>query len=222
MAAIEKLLTMGLAHGVDPRRMLEVSFGSTQSGPDAERITWEDVTRAVVALAPSYRAVLYLKAAPALVTAKDLASLTSELWFDLISYDMAHHTYRADEIQRGLPDKRQAAIIRTALAEYCDPRTCRRCIGGGEYLKYIEGKGMVTTMCERCGGYGYVPWSDRRRARSVAVDRTHWTARWAPGYEATLRNCTGLYRQAAEGFKAVLFGDESAPAQIEARNKAQR
>lgn len=221
MAAIEKLLTMGLAHGVDPRRMLQVSFGSTQSGPAVDSITWEDVTRAVVALAPSHRAVLYLKAAPALVTANELASLTNELWFDLIAYDMAQHTYRPSEIRRGLANQRQAAIVRTVLAEYCDPRTCRRCIGGGKYLKHVEGKGMVETTCERCVGRGYVPWSDNRRAKRVGVRRETWE-RWRPGYDAALRNCTGLYRQAAEGFKAVLFGGTDLADLVTAQTKAPR
>lgn len=220
MAAIEKLLTMGLAHGIDPRRMLLGALAGGSTDPDVGKITWEDITQAVVTLRPDLRAVLYLKCAPQLASGNELAALTNRLWADLVAYDRRHYTYRPKEVQAGLQPARQATFVRVALAEYMDPRTCRRCQGTGQVLDRVVGKGMVKGTCGLCEGHGYRDWSDRRRARECDVDRHDWAKRWDPSYSSVLRSATGLYREAASGFKAVLFGDENAPAGTPERRRA--
>jgi len=209
MAAIEKLLTMGLAHGIDPTRMLLAAGGTP--GPESERLTWQDVTLAVVALPLPQRAALYLKCAPELASAQELASLTNMLLELLMLHDEKRATYPTTEpgfeaAAEHAKFQRQATIVRVALEEYCDPRTCRRCHGEGQVLDHVVGRGMVRGTCGRCEGKGWRAWSDNHRARSCGVRRGDWTARYAHGYQRVLETCTSIYREAAGGFKAALFG----------------
>ena len=62
MAAIEKLLTIGLCHGTDFERILKSVPGSTT--PTSERITWEDVMGAVGFVKDKGRFSLVFVAAP--------------------------------------------------------------------------------------------------------------------------------------------------------------
>lgn len=202
MANIERLLTMGTAHGADPARHLMGGHG--QNTPDSERLQWTDVMFAMSMVPPSQRAVLWLRANPDMLTGGDLAELTTHLW--------RHHC------DHGLPvtAERRAAIVRTALAEYTDPRTCRPCRGTGEVLDYVAGRGMVKGTCGRCEGRAIVAWSDNRRARGCGVRRVAWTQLYEAGYVAVLRECGARYRKGVETFKAALFGDPAAVEPLDA------
>lgn len=207
MAAIEKLLTKGLAHGVDPTRMLLAAGGTQQ--PDVDRITWEDVTRAVVTLPLAQRAALYLKCAPELSSANELASFTNDLLLVITAHDARRcSAYSPAEERSGYAFERQAAIVRTAVEEYMDPRTCRRCQGEGTVLDYVPERGMVKGTCGRCEGKGWRPWSDNQRSRRCGVRRTDWAPKYAAGYQRVMDSCTATYKTAAGAFKAVLFGSE--------------
>lgn len=209
MAAIEKLLTMGLAHGIDPTRMLLAAGGST--APESERLTWQDVTQAVTTLTHEQRAALYLKTAPELASARELAAFTNTLYASLIEFEQPDLTDKATL-------QRQPVIVRVAIAEYMAPRTCRRCRGNGQVLDHIVGRGMVPGTCGLCEGKGWRAWSDNTRSRECGVRRADWSKRYAPGYTHVLHTCSGLYRKAAEGFKQALFGTAETP--VETRLQA--
>jgi hypothetical protein len=119
--------------------------------------------------------------------------------------------------------ERQAAIVRTVLAEYQDPRICAPCRGSGKVAVHIEGKGVVTQGCPKCAGNGWLRWSDNRRARAIGGDRNAYLQQVAPAYEHTLAACTDQYRKGAAAFKEALFGaanDPTNPGAIEARLQA--
>lgn len=201
MATIERLLTMGLAHGADPRRMLLPASGTNP----AMRLDWTDIHKTMACCKPEQRAILYLKPNPAMVSGQDLAALTNTLWRGLIRFEARRNT------KDPAPDTRQAAMVRTALAEYQDNRVCRTCYRNtgkqGHIQTHVEGKGVIDVPCPRCNGAGWVRWSDNRRYRSIGGDRNAYTQRIAPGYEHLMNACTTLYREAQERFMEVLYGE---------------
>lgn len=221
MANIEKILCrVGLAHGADLTRMaMPRSDGPTFGGWDDN-----DVHKAMSYLPPEQRAITYLIPNPGMVSANDLAALTTYLWRRLMQFEAKRRTpppenptraeaavYRAASEAR---DKRHAAMVRTALDEYQDPRTCRTCRGNGKLkvpvLMEVEGRGKINVvmdqLCVACEARGWKAWSDNRRARSIGGDRNAYVQRIAPGYEHVLRECTHLHRKGVEAFKGRLFG----------------
>lgn len=203
MAAIEKLLTMGMPHGTDPARALLGAAGIAVR--DGDRLDWTDVSQAVAALEPMHRAALYLRVMPDLMSAQELGALVDHLLRHLMRLDEELGTYprgmSVDEVFG-----RQAAMIRTVLAEYMDPRTCRRCRGEGTVYDHIVGRGLVKGTCGSCEGQGWRAWSDNLRARRCHVRRADWTGRYDRPYRYTLAECSTVYRAAAERFKQRLFG----------------
>lgn len=236
MAKIETLLTMGLAHGIDYERLLKSVPGSTT--PSGERITWQDVMGAVAMVPKGQRAALYLKCAPHMVSAQELAEFCFSLLTTLQRYEARGgratlkphspgqwHTPADRAVNRAQERAfaRQATIVRTVLAEYQDPRICGPCRGAGKVAVHIEGKGVVEQGCPKCGGQGWSAWSDNRRAKAIGGDRNAYATKVAPAYEHTLRACTEQYRKGAEAFKQALFGpvdDESVEGVIESRLQA--
>lgn len=194
MATIEKLLTMGLAASPDLERLLQGASPGC-AGTPGTRFGWEDVRASIAVLPPEQRAVLQLKAVPNLVTPGEAEALYLHL---LIALKRQPHR------------QKHASIIRTAVTEYADPRTCRRCRGSGEVLEYAKGQGMLRGTCGHCVGRGWVSWSDNRRARGVACRRAAWH-HLEPAYAETLLACRRLYLTAVARFKRELFGvDEQA------------
>lgn len=238
MANIEKILTMGLAHGIDYERLLRAVPGSTT--PANERITWQDVMGAVAMVPKGQRAALYLKCAPHMVSAQELSEFCFGLLTKLQRFERQRrpglvvaapqsparwHTPAERALHRAAQRtfERQAAIVRTVLAEYQDPRICTPCRGSGTVAVQIEGKGIVTQGCPKCAGNGWLRWSDNRRARSIGGDRNAYLQQVAPAYEHTLAACTEQYRKGATAFKEALFGaasDPTTPGAIEARLQA--
>lgn len=237
MAKIESLLTMGLAHGIDYQRLLQAVPGSTT--PSGERITWQDVMGAVGYVKDKgQRAALYLKCAPHMVSAMELAEFSFALLTTLQRYEARGgratlkphspsqwHTPADRAVNRAQERAfaRQAAIVRTVIAEYQDPRICGPCRGAGKVAVHIEGKGVVEQGCPKCDGKGWRRWSDNRRAKAIGGDRNAYATKVAPAYEHTLKACTEQYRKGAEAFKQALFGaddDESNQGAIERRLQA--
>lgn len=210
MAVIERLLTMGLAHGADPARHLLGALGVT--GPAADNLTWPDLRACIGCLDYKHRAILLIKATPEMVEGKELAALTDHLYRDLIRYEarpkanwsQIHHA-AARAVHRATR-ARQAAIVRTALQEYADPRVCRSCKGKQQVGLHTPGKGVEWVSCELCQGRGWLSWSDNRRAAAVGVKRGDWVHRHSPSYEHVLQSCTALYRESVTLFKAQLLG----------------
>lgn len=214
MADVERLLCMGQAHGADPRRMLLPASGSNP----VDRMDWTEIHFAMVGCTPAQRAIVYLPLLPEMVNAQELAALTTHLWQKLIAFEAKRRpslpthpgpneskVYAAAARAR---DIRQSSMIRTALDEYCDPRTCRTCKGQKKIKVHIEGKGVIDQNCVICEAKGWRAWSDNRRARSICGDRSTYTARIAPGYEHVLRACSTLHKAGITTFKERLFGSE--------------
>ena len=236
MANIEKILTMGLAHGIDYERLLRAVPGSTT--PANERITWQDVMGAVAMVPKGQRAALYLKCAPHMVSAAELAEFCYGLLTTVQRFDERRgkttirphspgqwHTPAERALNRAQQRafERQAAIVRTVLAEYQDPRICAPCRGSGNVAVHVEGRGVLTQSCPKCAGNGWLRWSDNRRARSIGGDRNAYATQVAPAYEHTLAACTEQYRKGATAFKEALFGaanDSTNPGANEARLQA--
>jgi hypothetical protein len=238
MAVIEKLLTMGLAHGTDFERLLQAVPGATT--PASERITWQDVMQAVAMVPKDQRAALYLKCAPNMVDAQEMAQFCFTLLAILQRFEnkagrpsirphspQQWHTPAERAIHRAAAKafERQASIVRTVLAEYQDPRICAPCKGKGELLAHVEGKGVVTLTCAKCVGHGWLAWSDRRRAKAIGVDRESgiYLTQVLPGYERLLSACTSKYQAGSKAFKEALFGpadDDSVVGVIESRLQA--
>jgi hypothetical protein len=186
-----------------------------------DRLDAGDIHLAVAGLPPEQRAIIYLRPWPEIVKAQELASLTDHLWRHLMAFEAKRRpkppenptpaerkVYAAADRARSA---RQAAMVRTALAEFQDNRLCHTCYRSrepGKVMVQIEGKGMVWETCSKCGGTGWRAWSDNRRARSIGGDRNAYTTRIAPGYEHVLRECSTLHREGITTFKARLFGSE--------------
>ena len=217
MSRIESLLTLGMAHGADPRRMLLPGTATNT----LDRLEWTDIHQAIGSCSPAQRAILYLKPLPQMVSGQDLAALTNHLWRALIRFEDTRRPLASPNPTpaeqaiyakaQAARDQRQAAMVRTALSEYQDPRVCRTCLRSrepGKVMVQIEGKGMVWQPCPRCHGAGWTPWSDNRRAKAIGGDRNAYTSRIAPGYDHLLHQCTVLYRQGQEVFMRVLFGED--------------
>jgi hypothetical protein len=221
MPSIERLLTMGLAHGANPARVLLGAAGVSTRATD--QVEWTDVLQGVVRLPRMQRAALYLRVVPQLVEANELAELTAWLWGTLIAFDAEHATYTAKEREQGVESARQAMIVRAALREYADPRTCRICLGGGSVLDYIEGRGMVKGTCGKCEGKGWRAWSERARAHAAGIPPRTWLRRHTEGYAATLSECYRTYSAGSKGLRHALFGhpdDASTVGAIESRLQA--
>lgn len=224
---IEKLLTLGASPtGPDIERILGGGSGSTV--PGSQKIGWEDVRMAIGLIQPAavngrtasgdaLRAALQLKAIPSQVSGMELAELVYALGILLIDQERrllpTIHAKGDDKAYASLRrsiDKRRAAIIRIALAEYQQPNVCRHCHGGGQTLaprKRDDGtEPVLWGRCDNCHGLGYVRWSQNSRASAIGGDRNAYAKTIDPLYEHVLRCCRDLYLEAARQFKSRLFG----------------
>lgn len=224
---IEKLLTLGASPtGPDIERVLGGGSGSTV--PGSQKIGWEDVRMAIGLIHPAVvngrtvsgaalRAALQLKAIPSQVSGIELAELVYALGILLIDQERrllptihAKGDVKAYASLRRSIDKRRAAIIRIALAEYQTPNVCRHCHGGGQTLaprKRDDGtEPVLWGRCDNCHGLGYVRWSQNSRASAIGGDRNAYAETIDPLYEHVLRCCRDLYLEAARQFKSRLFG----------------
>lgn len=224
---IEKLLVMGASPtGPDIERILGGGSGSTV--PGSQKIGWEDVRMAIGLLQPAtvngrtasgdaLRAALQLKAIPSQVSGTELAELVYALGVMLIDQERrlfpTIHAKGDDKAYASLRrsiDKRRAAIIRIALAEYQQPNVCRHCHGGGQTLaprKRDDGtEPVLWGCCDNCHGLGHVRWSQNTRASAIGGDRNAYSKTIDPLYEYVLRSCRDLYLEGARQFKSRLFG----------------
>lgn len=224
---IEKLLTLGASPtGPDIERIMCGGSGSTV--PGSQKIGWEDVRMAIGLIQPAavngrtasgdaLRAALQLKAIPSQVSGIELAELVYALGILLIDQEQrifpmihAKGDGKAYASLRRSIDKRRAAIIRIAIAEYQQPNVCRHCHGGGQTLaprKRDDGtEPVLWGRCDNCHGLGYVRWSQNSRASAIGGDRNAYAETIDPLYEHVLRSCRDLYLEAARQFKSRLFG----------------
>lgn len=224
---IEKLLTLGASPtGPDIERILGGGSGSTV--PGSQKIGWEDVRMAIGLIQPAtvngrtasgdaLRAALQLKAIPSQVSGTELAELVYALGVMLIDQERrlfpTIHAKGDDKAYASLRrsiDKRRAAIIRIALAEYQQPNVCRHCHGGGQTLaprKRDDGtEPVLWGRCDNCHGLGHVRWSQNTRASAIGGDRNAYSKTIDPLYEYVLRSCRDLYLEGARQFKSRLFG----------------
>lgn len=223
---IEKLLTLGASPtGPDIERILGGGSGSTV--PGSQKIGWEDVRMAIGLIQPAtvngrtasgdaLRAALQLKAIPSQVSGMELAELVYALGVMLIDQERrlfpTIHAKGDDKAYASLRrsiDKRRAAIIRIALAEYQQPNVCRHCHGGGQTLahrKRDDGtEPVLWGRCDNCHGLGHVRWSQNTRASAIGGDRNAYSKTIDPLYEYVLRSCRDLYLEGARQFKSHLF-----------------
>ena len=223
---IEKLLTRGASPaGPDIERILRGGSGSTV--PESQKVGWQDVRMAIGLIQPAVvngrltsgdalRAALQLKAIPSQVSGMELAELVYALGVMLIDQERrllpTIHAKDDDKAYASLRrsiDKRRAAIIRIALAEYQQPNVCRHCHGGGQTLaprKRDDGtEPVLWGCCDNCHGLGHVRWSQNTRASAIGGDRNAYKA-IDPLYEHVLCCCRDLYLEAARQFKSRLFG----------------
>ena len=219
---IEKLLTLGASpRGPDIERILGGGSGSTV--PGSQKIGWEDVRMAIGLIQPAtvsgrpasgdaLRAALQLKAIPSQVTGMELSELVYTLSLAVLDQERrllpADHDDKAFAALRRSIDRRRAAIIRIALAEYQQPNVCRDCHGGGQTLApRMQPDGTEPVLwgrCDTCAGQGHVRWSQNARASAIGGDRNAYKA-IDPIYEHVLRYCRDLYLEAARQFKERLF-----------------
>ncbi|MEN9478454.1 MAG: hypothetical protein RLZZ300_2595 [Pseudomonadota bacterium] len=224
---VEKLLVMGASpRGPDIERILGGGSGSTV--PGSQKIGWEDVRMAIGLIQPAavngrtasgdaLRAALQLKAIPSQVSGMELAEMVYALGVMLIDQERrlfptirAKDDDKANASLRRSIDKRRAAIIRVALAEYQQPNVCRHCHGGGQTLaprKRDDGtEPVLWGRCDNCHGLGYVRWSQNSRASAIGGDRNAYAETIDPFYEHVLCCCRDLYLEAVRQFKSRLFG----------------
>ena len=224
---IEKLLTRGASPaGPDIERILGGGSGSTV--PESQKVGWQDVRMAIGLIQPAavngrtvsgdaLRAALQLKAIPSQVSGMELAELIYAMGVMLIDQERrlfpTIHAKGDDKAYASLRrsiDKRRAAIIRIALAEYQQPNVCRHCHGGGQTLaprKRDDGtEPVLWGKCDNCHGLGHVRWSQNARASAIGGDRNTYARTIDPLYEYVLRACRDLYLEAARQFKERLFG----------------
>lgn len=219
---IEKLLTLGASpRGPDIERILGGGSGSTV--PGSQKIGWEDVRMAIGLIQPAnvngrpasgdaLRAALQIKAIPSQVTGMELSELVYTLSLAVLDQERrllpADHDDKAFAALRRSIDRRRAAIIRIALAEYQQPNVCRDCHGGGKTLApRMQPDGTEPVLwgrCDTCAGQGHVRWSQNARASAIGGDRNAYKA-IDPIYEHVLRYCRDLYLEAARQFKERLF-----------------
>ena len=158
------------------------------------------------------RAALQLKAIPSQVTGMELSELVYTLSLAVLDQERrllpADHDDKAFAALRRSIDRRRAAIIRIALAEYQQPNVCRDCHGGGQTLApRMQPDGTEPVLwgrCDTCAGQGHVRWSQNARASAIGGDRNAYKA-IDPIYEHVLRYCRDLYLEAARQFKERLF-----------------
>lgn len=220
---IEKLLTLGASpRGPDIERVLGGGSGSTV--PGSQKIGWEDVRMAIGLIQPAnvngrpasgdaLRAALQLKAIPSQVSGMELSELVYTLSLAVLDQERrlspADHDDKAFAALRRSIDRRRAAIIRTALAEYQQPNVCRDCHGGGQTLApRMQPDGTEPVLwgrCDTCAGQGHVRWSQNARAAAIGGDRNAYKA-IDPIYDYVLRYCRDLYLEAARQLKGFLFG----------------
>ena len=224
---IEKLLTRGASPaGPDIERIIRGGSGSTV--PESQKVGWQDVRMAIGLIHPAVvngrltsgdalRAALQLKAIPSQVSGMELAELVYALGVMLVDHERllfpTTHAKGDDKAYASLRrsiDKRRAAIIRIALAEYQQPNVCRHCHGGGQTLaprKRDDGtEPVLWGCCDNCHGLGHVRWSQNARASAIGGDRNAYSKAIDPLYEYVLRSCRDLYLEAARQFKGRLFG----------------
>lgn len=221
---IEKLLTLGASpRGPDIERILGGGSGSTV--PGSQKIGWEDVRMAIGLIQPAnvngrpasgdaLRAALQLKAIPSQVTGMELSELVYTLSLAVLDQERrllpASNDDKAFAALRRSIDRRRAAIIRVALAEYQQPNVCRDCHGGGQTLApRMQPDGTEPVLwgrCDTCAGQGHVRWSQNARASAIGGDRNAYAKTIDPLYEHVLRCCRDLYLEAARQFKGFLFG----------------
>ena len=221
---IEKLLTLGASpRGPDIERVLGGGSGSTV--PGSQKIGWEDVRMAIGLIQPAnvngltasgdaLRAALQLKAIPSQVSGMELSELVYTLSLAVLDQERrlqpADHDDKAFAALRRSIDRRRAAIIRIALAEYQQPNVCRDCHGGGQTLaKRMQPDGTEPVLwgqCDTCAGQGHVRWSQNARASAIGGDRNAYAKTIDPIYEHVLRYCRDLYLEAAMQFKRYLLG----------------
>lgn len=213
---IEKLLTLGEAQGIDYEKLAKAGFEvSGRRGG----MTGQDVHLAMSWLPPELRAILYLRPNPARVTATELAFLTNHLWRKLYQFEAARRIHYPDEPTKGVEallraagcrrEARQAAVVRTALAEYEDSKLCRVCAGSKEpgcVAKHIPFEGVIYSKCKACDGRTWIPWSDNRRASAIGGRRGQWRTLREPSYLYVLGLCSDMYREGSGEFKEILFG----------------
>ncbi len=224
---VEKILCMGASPGSpDIARILGGGSGATT--PASERRTWEDVRMAIGLIQPAVvngrrtsgdalRAALQIKAIPRQVTGMELAEMVHALGILLIDEERrlapairARTNDKAYAALQRAVDKRRAAIIRMAIAEYQTPNVCRSCHGGGRTLaprKQADGtEPVLWGRCDTCHGQGHVRWSQNTRASAIGGDRNAYAKTIDPLYEHVLRCCRDLYLEGARQFKSFLFG----------------
>lgn len=192
---------MGLHRGADPTRMGEIA---ATGGVFPE---WTDCLQAMARLTDVEKGCVGYHVAEHLLTAEERAAFNNHLWLALIHFDDKHRTY-GDKPHNS---ERQAAIVRAARDEANAPKTCRTCYRSrktGMVQLYVEGKGVLDQACPRCNGTGWTAWSDKKRAKATLIHNESW-ARFEPGYEMVLRECSRTYKAASDKFMRVLFGDDS-------------
>lgn len=83
-----------------------------------------------------------------------------------------------DEGWRDTPVNRADMVlrmVRLALMEELEPRRCRLCRGRGEQ----HPRNAPVKTCEKCGGTGVKPYSERGRARACGLRWGQWRFYWA-------------------------------------------
>lgn len=218
MADVEKFLTMGLAHGLDPRDVLKVVGGAGN-----RRIDWTDVLDATAGFDKALYATLMLRAAPPLVHGSHRRALRERL-VALVLFDERRRKQRHYCLPEEGVFSRPIRIVDAALAEYEDARVCPECNAHGEVAEHVIGSGVKWVECPVCSGYGWRPWSERRRRVACQGPRKQATFKryYADSYDTALRELSSLYRIVLAEFKARLFGDDddSTPGVIERRLQA--
>lgn len=166
------------------------------------------------------RAALQIKTIPSQVTDVELAEMVYALGVLLIDQERrmfsaisAKADSKAYAALRRSVDKRRAAIIRMAIAEYQAPNVCKGCRGEGRTLaqrKQADGtEPVLWGLCGTCHGLGHVRWSQNTRASAIGGDRNAYAKTSDPLYEHVLRCCRDLYLEGARQFKRYICGQET-------------
>lgn len=94
---------------------------------------------------------------------------------------------------------RLPAIVSACLAEIAYRNHCGECAGRGELVR-----GELVVKCQKCGGNGTLPTSERHRAQSLGMHVETYRERWAGVYGWILRAMIDAESEAAAALSRAL------------------
>lgn len=137
-----------------------------------------------------------LRHAPDLAGEQERHEVRLRLCDHLLVY--AHTLRRPVESEALAKMVHRVAVV--ALVELVEWEPCRHCHGKGRVSRMVEGEGVIDIQCPECLGAKRLPWSDRKRARSLGMSLSVAQNRWLDMIDFAVSQLEGW---ANEGVTAI-------------------